>query len=119
MVTLSRRSAAFYCYVLCLKFFIIVYNNALYIKLQEIVVPLFYDVISKYDIIASTHMVAIRFLILHGECNLALQIASTEKLETPAVIKFSHQQRDTSPKTLKESAALHKKHAVSRTVYFD
>jgi len=46
-------------------------------------------------------------------------MASTEKLETPAVIKFSHQQRDTSPKTLKDSAATHGKHAVSRTVYFD
>jgi len=46
---------------------------------------LFYDKISKYDNIASTHMVAIGFLILHGEYNLALQMASTEKLETRAV----------------------------------
>jgi len=88
MVTPSRRSASFYCYARCLKLFVIISNNALYIKMQEIVVPLFYDVISKYDIIESTHMVAIQFLILHGECNLALQMASTEKLETRAVIKF-------------------------------
>ena len=47
MVTPSQRSASFYCYVRCLKLFIIVSNNALYIKIQEIVVPLFYDVISK------------------------------------------------------------------------
>ena len=46
--------------------------------MQEIVVPLLYDVISKYNIIPSTHMVAIKFLILHCECNLALQMASTE-----------------------------------------
>jgi len=116
MVTPSRRSAAFYCYVICLKLFIIVYNNALYIKLQEIVVPLFYDVISKYDIIASTHMVEIGFLILHSECNRALQMASTEKLETPAVIKFSHQQRDTSPKTLKEREACSEPHSIFRLV---
>jgi len=89
MVTPSRRSVSFYCYVRCFKLFIIVSNNALYIKIQEIVVPLFYDVISKYDIIASTHMVTIGFFILHGEYNLALQMASTEKLETQAVIKFS------------------------------
>ena len=63
---------------------------------------LFYDKISKYDNIASTHMVAIGFLILHGEYNLALQMASTEKLETRAEIKFSQQQGETSPKTLKE-----------------
>jgi len=88
MVTPSRRSASFYCYVGCLKLFIIVSNNALYIKIQEIVVPLFYDVISKYDIIASKHIVAIAVLILHGECNLALQMASTEKLETRGAIKF-------------------------------
>ena len=83
--------------------------------------PLFYDVISKYDIIASTHIVAIGFLILLGECNLALQMASTEKLETRAVpvIKFHLQQGDTPSKTLKESAATHRKHAVSRTVFFD
>jgi len=82
-------------------------------------VPLFYDVISKYDIIASTHMVAIGYLILHGECNLALQMASTEKLETLVVIKFRQQQCDTPSKTLKESAATHRKHAVIRTVFFD
>jgi len=64
-------------------------------------------------------MVAIGFLILHGECNLALQMASTEKLETRSVIKFRQQQGDTPSKTLKESAATHRKHAVSRTVYFD
>ena len=80
--------------------------------------PLFYDVISKYDIIASTHMVAIGYLILHGECNLALQMASTEKIETRAVIKF-RQQGYTPSKTLKESAATHRKHVVSRTVFFD
>jgi len=67
---------------------IIVFNNAIYIKIKEIVVPLLYDVISKYDIIAR------------------------------AVIKFSQQQGDNSPKTLKENAATHGKHAVSRTVYF-
>jgi len=87
--------------------------------MQEIVVPLFYDVNSKYDIIASTHMVAIGFLILHCECNLALQMASTEKLETQAVIKFCQQQGGTPSKTLKERAATHRKHAVSRTVFFD
>jgi len=47
-------------------------------------------------------MVAIRFLILHGECNLALQMGSMEKLETPAVTKFSQQQGDTPSKTLKK-----------------
>ena len=77
------------------------FNNALYIKIQEIVVPLFYDVISKYTIIASMHIVAIGFLILHCECNLALQMASTEKLETQAVITFFQQQGDTPSKTLK------------------
>jgi len=102
MVTPSRLSASFYCYVQSLKLFIIVSNNAVYIKIQEIVVSLFYDKISKYDNITSTHMVAIGFLILHGEYNLALQMASTEKLETRAVIKCSQQQGDTSPKTLKE-----------------
>jgi len=61
MVTPSRRSASLFSYVRCLKFFIIVSNNALYIKIHEIVVPLFYDVILKYDIIAQTHMVAIGF----------------------------------------------------------
>ena len=76
--------------------------------MQEIVVLLFYDVISKNDIIASTHMVAIGFLILHGECNLALQ-----------VITFCQKQGDTPSNTLKESAATHRKHAVSRTVFFD
>ena len=85
----------------------------MYIKLKEIAVPLFYDVISKYDIIASTHKVAIAFLILHGECNLALQMASTEKLETRAVIKFCQQQGGTLSKTLKESKATHRKHAVA------
>ena len=45
-------------------------------------------------------------------------MASTEKLETRAVIKFPQQQGDNSPKTLKENAATHGKHAVSRTVYF-
>jgi len=65
-------------------------------------------------------MVAIGFaLILHGECNLALYIASTEKLETWAVIKFCQQQGDNPSKTLKESAATHRTHAVSRTVFFD
>jgi len=102
MVTPSRRSTSFYCYVQCLKLFVIVFNNALYIKMQEIVVLLFYDVISKNDIIASMHMVAIRFLILHSECNSALQTASTEKLETRAVIKFCQQQGGTPSKTLKE-----------------
>jgi len=43
-------------------------------------------------------------------------MASTEKLETWAVIKFSQQQGYNSPKTLKENAATHGKHAVSRTV---
>ena len=33
-------------------------------------------------------MVAIEFLKLHGECNQALQMVSTEKLETHAVIKM-------------------------------
>jgi len=62
MVTPSRRSASFNCYVGCLKLLnIIVSNNSSNIKIQEIVVPLFYDVISKYDIIASTHLVAIVF----------------------------------------------------------
>jgi len=46
-------------------------------------------------------------------------MASKEKFETRAVIKFSQQQGDTSPKTLKENASTHGKHAVSRTVYFD
>ena len=115
MVTPLRRSASFYCYGGCLKLFFIVSSNALYIKIHEIVVPLFYVVISKYDIIASKHMVTIGFLILHGECNLALQMASTEKL----VIKFRQQQGDTPSKTLKESAATHRKHAVSRTLFFD
>jgi len=82
-------------------------------------VPLVYDVISKYDIIVSTYMVAIGFLIWHGECNLALQMASTEKIETQAVIKFRQQQGDTPSKTIKESAATYRKHAVSRTVLFD
>jgi len=82
--------------------FIIVSNNALYIKIHEIVVPLFYDVISEYDIIVLTHMVAIGFLILHGECNLALQMASTEKIETRSVIKFRQQQGYTPSKTLKK-----------------
>jgi len=67
-------------------------------------VPLFYDVISKHDIIASTHMVAIGFLILHGESFLAIQIASTETLETRAVIKLCQQQRGTPSKTLKKSS---------------
>ena len=81
--------------------------------------PLFDDVISKYDIVASTHIVAIAFLILHGECNLALQMVSTEKLETRAVI-ICQQQGGTPSKTLKEkSAATHRKHAVSGTVFFD
>jgi len=119
MVTPSRRSASFYCYVLCLKLFIIVSSNSLYTKIHEIVVPLFYDVISKCDIIASTHMVAIGFSILHGECKLAFQMASTEKLKTWAVIKFRQQQGDTPSKTLKESAATHRKHAVSRIIFFD
>ena len=44
-------SSSFYCYIRCLKMFIIVSKNALYIKIHEVVVPLFYDVISKYDII--------------------------------------------------------------------
>jgi len=79
MVTPSRRIASFYCYVRWLKLFIILSNNALNIKIQEIVVPLLYDVISKYDIIASTPMVAIGFSLVHGECNQALQMASTEK----------------------------------------
>jgi len=61
--------------------------------------PLFFDVISKYDIIASTHIVAIAYLILHGECNVALQMVSTEKLETRAVIKFCQQQGGTPSKT--------------------
>ena len=79
--------------------------------MQEIVVPLFYDVISKYDIIASTHMVAIGFLIMHCECNLALQMASTEKLETRAV-------RWHSVQNIKKRAATHRKHAVSSKVFF-
>ena len=91
----------------------------MYIKIQEIVQPLFYDVISKYDISASTHMVAIVFLILHSGYNLALQMASTEKLETRAVIKFSQQQGDNYPKTLNENVTTQGKYAVSRTVYFD
>jgi len=105
MVTPSRSCASFYCYVRCLKLFVIVSNNALYIQMQEIVVPLFYDVISKYKIIASTHMVVIRFLILYDECNIALQMSSTEKLETRAVIKFCQQQGGTPSKTLNERAA--------------
>ena len=87
--------------------------------MHEIFVPLFYDVITKYDIIASTHMFAIGFLILHGEYNLALKMASIEKLETRAVIKFGQQQGGTPSKSLKERAATHRKHAVSRTVFFD
>jgi len=47
-------------------------------------------------------MVANGFLILHKECNLPLQMASTEKLETRAVIKLAQQQGDTPPKTLKK-----------------
>ena len=43
-------------------------------------------------------------------------MASTEKLETRAVIKFCQQQGGTPSKTLKESAATHRNHAVSRTV---
>ena len=81
--------------------------------------PLFYDVISKYDTIVLTHMVAIGFLILHGECNLALLMASTERIESRAVVEFGQQQGDTPSETLKESAATHRKHAVSRTVFFD
>ena len=49
----------------------------------------------------------------------SVTMASTEKLKTRAVIKFSQQQGDNSPKTLKENAAAHGKHAVSRTLYFD
>jgi len=41
------------------------------------------------------------------------------KLETRAVIKSCQQQGDTPSKTFKESAATHRKHAVSRTVIFD
>jgi len=102
MVTPSRRSSSFYCYVRCLKLFIIVSNNALYIKIQEIVVPLFYDVILKYKINASTHMVAIGFLILHGKCNLSLQITSTKKLETRAVLNFVSSKVALRPKHLKK-----------------
>jgi len=47
-------------------------------------------------------MVTNGFLILHSECNLPLQMASTEKLETRAVIKLAQQQGDTPPKTLKK-----------------
>jgi len=68
--------------------FIIVSSNVLYIQIHDII--------------------AIGFLILHGECNLALQMASTEKLETRAVIKFRQQQGDTPSKTLKESATTHR-----------
>jgi len=50
-------------------------------------------------------------------------MASTEKLETRAVIIlviiFCQQQGGTPSQTLKESAVTHKKHAVSRTVFFD
>jgi len=46
-------------------------------------------------------------------------MASTEKLETRAVIKFCQQQGGTPSITLKESAATHRKYAVSRTVFFD
>jgi len=46
-------------------------------------------------------------------------MASTEKLETQEVIKFCQQQGDTPSKTSKESAATHRKHAVSCTVFFD
>ena len=53
---------------------------------------------------------------MHGECNLALQMASTEKLDTRTVIKFSQQQVDTPSKTLKSASTLGK-HAVSRTVF--
>ena len=119
MVTPSRRSASFYCYVGSLKLFIIVYNNALDIKIQEIVVPLFlwrnlkirHHCINAYS--------RNRIFILHRECNLALQMASTEKLETRAVVKFCQQQGGTPSKTLKKSEATHKMHAVSRTVFFD
>jgi len=58
MVTLSRRSALFYCYVRCLELFIIVTNNALYVKIHENLVLLFYDVILKYDVLAYKHIVA-------------------------------------------------------------
>jgi len=46
-------------------------------------------------------------------------MASTEKLETRAVVKFCQQQGGTPSKTLKKSEATHKMHAVSRTVFFD
>jgi len=46
-------------------------------------------------------------------------MTSTEKLETRAVIKFCQQQGGTPSKTLKESVATHRKHAVSHTVFFD
>jgi len=64
-------------------------------------------------------MVANGFLILHSECNLPLKMASTEKLETRAVIKLAKQQGDTPLKNSEKSAATHDKHAVSRTVFFD
>jgi len=40
MVTLSRRSTSFYCYVRLLNLFIINSKNALYIKIHELVVQL-------------------------------------------------------------------------------
>ena len=93
-----RRSASFYCYVRCLKLFIIVSNNAMFIKIQKIVVPLFYGVILKYDIIASTHMVAIVFLILHGGYNLALQMASTKILKHGQYLNFPSSKVTIRPK---------------------
>ena len=46
-------------------------------------------------------------------------MASIEKLETRAVIKFCQQQGGTPSKAFKERAATHRKHAVSRTWFFD
>jgi len=46
-------------------------------------------------------------------------MASTEKLETLAVIIFCQQQGGTPSKALKERAATHRKRALSRRVFFD
>ena len=44
--------------VRCLELFIIVTNNALYVKNHENLVLLFYDVILKYDVLAYKYIVA-------------------------------------------------------------
>lgn len=49
----------------------------------------------------------------------SVKMASTEKLEIRAIIKFCQQQGDTPSKTFETIAASHRKHAVSRTMVFD